>query len=221
MSKDKLSETAYDAYRKDRHSFFLTHRNNLDERAFKTSERYDQWVITLSGGALGISLTVLEKVSPHPDPCALVLLGCSWCALICSVLSAFGAIYCSRLAIYRAIRIADEQYRFFETTTTKENPVGEDRQESENIPSIVVNWLNIASISCLIVGVILMCAFALMNLHHSSKPITEQMAAPTLGRDTVQMTNLVVNTTVTQAIQIPTGNSNNISINSNMSKGTP
>src|ERR1035438_4775715 len=65
-------------YQKDRHAAHVAISNRFDDLAFKTSERYDQWILTLSGGALAISLTFLEKIAPEPTKWTLFLLGFSW-----------------------------------------------------------------------------------------------------------------------------------------------
>jgi TRAP-type C4-dicarboxylate transport system permease small subunit len=165
-------DDGHQQYQKDWYTAHALNRNNLDDRAFKTSERYDQWVLTLAGGALAISLTFLEKIAPEPAHNTLVLLGLSWAIYIFAVLAGFCAIYYSRKAIQRAIEIADASYNHFIATSTKEKPQGEPPPSFKNHPSKIVSCLNKISLGCLVCGTGLLCAFALVNLGNAkvSKP---------------------------------------------------
>jgi hypothetical protein len=159
-----MDANEYWEYLKERHSTHLAKRNALDDLAFKTSERYDQWVLTLSGGALAISLTFLEKIAPAPAANTLFLLVLAWTALIVAVLAGFCAIYVSRNAIYRQLEIGDEQYGQFRGTTTKENPEGKVPVEPENPHIRILKWLNYVSLLSLILGAIFICCFAFGNI---------------------------------------------------------
>lgn len=171
---DVSAATAYGQYLKDRHDAHLLRRNSLCDFAFKTSERYDQWVLTLSGGALAISLTFLEKIAPDPVPVTLVILGGSWLAYILAALTGFCAIYFSREALYTEVEIGDEAYTRFRETTTEQKPEGDPPAEWKNRHTKTLKKLSVASSSCLILGTFLMCAFALTNISRakSKKEIT-------------------------------------------------
>jgi uncharacterized membrane protein len=157
-------QNGYQQYLKDRHEEHVASRSSLDDHAFKTCERYDQWVLTLSGGALAISLTFLEKIAPHPLAATLILLGLSWLAYILAVLSGFWAISVSRQAIYRQLEIGDDTYEQFRKTTTAEKPEGDSLPEPINCHVRVLTVLNRTSLTCLILGTILMCSFAFGNI---------------------------------------------------------
>jgi hypothetical protein len=165
-----MEDPAYHQYLNDRHTAYVTRRSNLDDLAFKTSERYDQWVLTLSGGALALSLTFLEKIAPDPSHCTLLFLGLSWFAYIIAVLAGFCAIDTSRKAIYRQLEIGDENYVQFRKTTTKLKPEGEPLPAAENRPAKFVGCLNVISLSSLVVGTMLLCVFAIANLAIAKTP---------------------------------------------------
>jgi hypothetical protein len=185
---------AYHEYRKQRYAAHSAYRQNLDDLAFKTSERYDQWVFTLAGGALAISLTFLEKIAPNPAHFTFILLGISWLAYILAILAGFSAIYYSRKAIYQAIEICDENYRKFNETSTEEKPEGDPQPETENRFNLIVDQLNVVSLSCLVVGTLLMCIFALANLK-GTKPTneTEHTNVPATTVNFLQTSNNIVN----------------------------
>src|ERR1035441_8332712 len=142
----------YVQYKKDRHEAYLLRRNLLNDFAFKTSERYDQWVLTLSGGALAISLTFLEKIAPEPAPMTLWFLGLSWLSFIGAILAGFFAIHYSREAIYREIEIARENYDAFVSTSSTQNMQGDHQPTKNNLPRMRVDTANIVSRSCLAAG---------------------------------------------------------------------
>ena len=154
----------YHEYKKDRHAAHVSSRRGLDDLAFKTSERYDQWVLTLAGGALAISLTFLKDIAPSPVRWTLLFLGLSWLAYILAVLAGFYAIFISREAIYRQIEIGDAEYRQFRETSTKEKPEGSMLVEEKNQYVERLKSLNNASITFLATGTGLMCLFALINV---------------------------------------------------------
>jgi len=151
-------------YRKERYVDYIARSTRLDELAFKTSERYDQWVLTLSGGALAISLTFLEKIAPQPAPWTLWLLGLSWLSFISAILAGFFAIHYSREAIYREMDIARENYDAFISTSTEKNLQGDTQPKKKNPPLSRVETSNTVSKWCLAAGTALLCLFALINL---------------------------------------------------------
>ena len=164
-SQPDTPEKVLHHYQIDRHAALVANSNRLDDLAFKTSERYDQWVLTLSGGALAISLTFLEKIAPEPATNTLWLLGLSWLAYILAILAGFFAIHYSREAIYREMEIAREDYDSFISTCTADAPSGDPPPKRENRHRSHVRISNITSRSCLALGTGLLCAFALTNLN--------------------------------------------------------
>jgi hypothetical protein len=155
---------AFQQYRKERHAAHIASRHNLDDLAFKTSERYDQWVLTLAGGALAISLTFIEKIAPEPKAYSWILLGLSWFLFIVAIVAGFAAIFYSREAIYREIEICDEYYKTFRETATVDKLEGDSPPALTNRFNKILERLNTASLSCLGLGTLFMCLFALVNL---------------------------------------------------------
>lgn len=151
-------------YRCERYAAHIAQRNNLSDLAFKTSERYDHWVITLAGGAIAISLTFIEKIVPRPLPKSLALLGLSWGAYILAILAGFLAIHFSRKALYQEIENGDKAYQLFTKTSTDENPGGDQAPELNNPHTKKIEWLNYGSLSFLVVGTVLLCVFAFINV---------------------------------------------------------
>jgi hypothetical protein len=178
-AEQERSAEAYSQYTKDRYAAFILRRNSLCDQAFKTSERYDQWVLTLSGGALAISLTFLEKFAPHPAQKTLWYLGIAWFSYIASLLTGFCAIYFSREALYRERENWDAAYAQFSRTTTEQKPEGEPSTEQTNPACDRVNRLSQTSTACLIIGTVLLCVFALANIPTAAPTGTSPTPAET------------------------------------------
>ena len=123
----------------------------------------------MSGGALPLSLTFLEKIAPEPAVNTLFLLGLSWFAFIVAVGTCFCAIYFSREAIYRRLEIDQEIYEHFIKTTTENNMEGDMLPQGKNCHIKTLEILNRISITSLIVGILLMCSFALANIHSGKR----------------------------------------------------
>lgn len=170
--QEAQKEDANQQYQKERYAAHIANRHNLDDLAFRTSERYDQWVLTLAGGALAISLTFLEKIAPEPVHGSWILLGASWFLFIAAVLAGFFAIFFSRKAICRQIEIIDEEYQVFRDTNTKEKPGGDTPPIRINEFVRKVECLNTTSSLSLCLGALLICVFALVNLG-GAKPSKE------------------------------------------------
>lgn len=159
------TEDRYQEHLIERHRIYRERRHHLDDLAFKMSERYDQWVLTIAGGALAVSLTFLEKLCPHPlAPTWPVLLGSAWLFLTAAIVAAFVAIKKSRASIYRQIEIDDSAYARFCSTTTREVPEGKTEPEEINLERRKVECVNSLSTFCTVLGIALLCAFAFLNV---------------------------------------------------------
>jgi hypothetical protein len=133
------------------------YRKLLDDYESKATEDFDKTVVTLAGGALGLSLAFIEKVVPVGGAQHLWLLAVSWSllilAVVCNLLSFMAAMQSMRweqqvLDGRRALKSADE-------------PAGGSWRRWTK----TFNWL--ALVSC-VAGIILLFAFAAVNLARSA-----------------------------------------------------
>ena len=74
-------------------------RQSYDEAELEASGRYDKWILTLSGGALGLSITFIEKLAKNPTPETLFWPKLSWGCLVISLLAALLSLVTSQSAI--------------------------------------------------------------------------------------------------------------------------
>lgn len=116
-----------------------------------TAKQFDKSILTLSAGALALSLTFINQVAPHPKAYSICFLVSAWslfCVSVCLTLISFltsqGA--CRR---YREILDADM--------------LGED-SNNNNSPGWWTNWLNYLSIGFFIFGIIFLIIFSYINL---------------------------------------------------------
>jgi len=132
------------------------YRKHLQTAEQKSQEDFDKTVLSLSGGALGISFVFLKDViGPNPvvDP---GLLFAAWVAWGSSTFCVLASYYASHLALRRAIRQIDEG------TIRNQKPGGVFR----NFTAI----LNAAGAVLFLVGVFAIVLFANANLKTKGEP---------------------------------------------------
>src|SRR5260221_10211621 len=129
-----------------------SYRNHIAEAGEKAQENFDKTVLALSGGALGVSLTFVEKfvgtrkiLSPSELYWAWILWSVS---LLLVLVSYFSSV--------RALR-----------HTSKASYTGKVyNQRPGGAWSIATEWLNIAGAVCFIAGLALLISFVGRNLPH-------------------------------------------------------
>jgi hypothetical protein len=115
----------------------------------RQSQGYDRAIITLSAGALAISVTYLQDIAP--EPVHKWVLGLSWACLGLSLLASLGSMLTSQHAHRRHRQILDALLA--------------DKDEGDaNTWSDVTNGLNWASSLTFALGVIFLFAFCFVNL---------------------------------------------------------
>ena len=136
---------------------YLRTRQSYDEAELEVSGRYDKWILTLSGGALGLSITFIEKIAKSPTSDTLVWLKISWVCLVLSLLTGLLSLVTSQSAI-------------------RENRNELDLAHSENrAPRLifsrcftyVTNGLNWGSLFLFILGIAFLCVFSFTNMDQS------------------------------------------------------
>lgn len=148
----RLSDLDYRAYLDERQSLLAAELDN--------ARSFDRWVVTLSGGALGLSIAfVKDLVAPGPAT-AVWMLGVSWLLFGASIGSALTSIHVSQNAHerFREIldRVAAEGGHAFFNRVRKEH-------EAEKLPKWI-DHLNRASIVSFIGGMVLLAIFVIANL---------------------------------------------------------
>lgn len=113
---------------------------NLHEKA---TDSFDRAVMTLSAGALGISLAFIHDVAPKPRH--TWVLGCAWFSFALSLLVILLSFLSSERAIVKMVAQLDEN--------------------AEDIPrGRLTDLLNWFSAGAFVLGVVLLVIFAWLNL---------------------------------------------------------
>ncbi|MCD6394148.1 MAG: hypothetical protein J7M40_11645 [Planctomycetes bacterium] len=132
-------------------------RQAYNEAELEMSGRYDKWLLTLSGGALGLSITFIEKIAKNPTENTLFWLKISWACLVLSLLLALLSLVTSQSAIRENRQELDLAY-------------SEDRAPRFSFPrwfTWVTNALNWGSLLLFITGIAFLCIFSFKNIDQS------------------------------------------------------
>ena len=133
---------------------YLDQRQALIDIEVDASNRLDRGIITLSGGALGLSLTFIEKIAPNPSQSTIWLLGLSWFSLLATLLISLTSHLTSQSAMRRQRDIL--------ALELDDDTLPEDAKK--NSMSGITNGLNILAMVFFSLGVVFLCTFTLLNL---------------------------------------------------------
>jgi len=160
MSEEALS------YQQIRYNEYSKQRSELAKTNVELGGRYDQWILTLSAGAIALSVAFLEKISPHPEPNTVFLIGLAWAALVVSLLGGFISLLTAQYSALRQIQILDEDYLEFRESAKQniEGAAATKEPPKRNNYAEVTNVLNWVSAPAFVLGVIFFCLFAYANI---------------------------------------------------------
>jgi len=133
---------------------YLKERSSLIEVEHSSSDQHDKAALTLSAGALGLSVTFLEKIAPHPTPCTSWMVLLAWLCFIGSITSVLASFHFSQVACRKQREILDDLYR----------AGGKLNVEPTNSFAVWTEKLNYGSFGLFIVGVLFLTLFAWFNL---------------------------------------------------------
>lgn len=146
------------------------HKAETEKRQISSSENFDKSVLTYASWALGISIAFLKDFVPITIANVPCLLYISWYLFIISI----GLTTSSFLISYKSLEISlDHAYKYYK----------ERNQEYANKKSgytKVVEWFNLISAVCFILGMIFTVIFASANLE---KAAMSKKTIPGLGQD--------------------------------------
>jgi len=151
MMSEESHETKADKELDAKYQAYLDHRKQLNQGELEVSGRYDQWLLTLSGGALGLSIAFLEKLTPDRETQAVYLLALSWTALVAAILCGLFSLYVSQKSYCK------------ERDNLDADPLGV-KEFPKNPWQGWTSGLNISSSILFGIGIIFLCVFALLNL---------------------------------------------------------
>ena len=133
---------------------YISTRQSYDEAELEVSGRYDKWILTLSGGALGLSITFIDKIANNPTTDTLLWLKLSWGCLIFALLAALTSLVTSQSAIRENRKELDQ------ANTEQRAP---DLKFPRRFTGFT-NVLNWAALVLFILGTICLCIFSFKNI---------------------------------------------------------
>lgn len=148
MSDDSSTGSEQDKWRQE----YLQHRNYLITTSLAQIGQFDKLIVTLSGGALALSLTFIKEISPTPSPTSKWLVLAAWIFFTGSLVSTLFSHLTSHKDADFEIKKLDESYEKQEDVYNPANPF-----RNKTV------WLNRISATAFLLGLLLLVAFASIN----------------------------------------------------------
>jgi len=152
-----------------RYQTYLDERKILVESDQVSADQLDKNILTLAGGALGLSIVFLEKIAPDPLPASFKFLYCSWAALLFSLLTMLSSFLSSQYAHKRQVKILEAEMF----------PDESSQHDITNCWSSATRMLNLASILSFGAGIVLLGVFSAQNVNPASHHKQQSQQQPT------------------------------------------
>jgi hypothetical protein len=137
------------------YQIYLDERKSLIETIRDSVHQLDKSILTLSAGALAISITFLKDIAPMPIKESLRNLYWAWGLFTVSMLSTLLSFFASQKACRKQIEILEDIY------------IDKKEGNEKNIWAIITNAFNCISITLFILGTIFLISFTIQNLERA------------------------------------------------------
>jgi hypothetical protein len=160
----------------ERYKLYFDERKVYIDASRESARSFDNTMVTLSAGALALSITFVEKLAPHPT--SLLLLFGAWASFIVALIASLSSHLFAQSAIRNEIVLLDQEQikgspeddKTTEKKTSDSAAVTSTPQQTST-PNGSINWprritfiINILAITFFILGVILLTFFSLENV---------------------------------------------------------
>lgn len=135
-----------------KYKVYLDTRNSYIECKNISLTSLDKYILTLSAGAFGLSLTFINEIVPEIGESTIIFLKLAWFIFLTSILSTLFSFLSSKCAFDIEIRKLDDYYANGKSDIKR------------NIPSIITRILNVLSIISFCTGAFMLAIFVLSNL---------------------------------------------------------
>lgn len=129
-------------------------RNDLLKRQLSNSENADRAVLTVSTAALGFSLAFLKDIVPLATASQPWLLYLSWLCFVLAIIITFASFFTSQKAIDDQLTLAERYYLHHD----------DDAYAEKSTYVTITDRLNLSGSVVFVVGIVMTCAFAAINL---------------------------------------------------------
>lgn len=153
---------------------YSAQRIKLDDASLEAAGRYDRTVLTISTGALALSVTFIDKIASSPQTWTLFLLVPAWLFLLTAIISQLLALSASHEATREQIRILDNQYSYYLSADEPAEAVRNGWDEPKNKYNSRVNRYNFVAQIVLTSGVVLILFFSAINIVYKNGENREQ-----------------------------------------------
>jgi len=156
MSDDLRKQKYYERY--------IAQREILHGATLESSGRYGKAILALSGGALALTVTFLEKIAPSPviDSISFIIL--AWLCFLLSVVLHLFSLRNSNKAVTEQIRILDAEYDCYMGANSFQEGV-ESWVSPVNRYSARTGFFSALSLTGFVVGVVFVFIFISINLY--------------------------------------------------------
>jgi hypothetical protein len=96
--------------RKEKRKEYIEQRKIYIDLQHEMSQSLDTKVITLAGGALGLSFTFIRQVVPQAKPETVLFLGAAWICLVAALLATLLSVFTSQVGMIKALEELDKAY---------------------------------------------------------------------------------------------------------------
>ena len=132
--------------------WYSSERRALVDAEFTMAQKLDSALLTLSGGAFGLSIAFINQIAPNPAPCSVKWAVTSWVSLVVALLATVVSMWTSQPAYRRARDVLDKAY-------------GNEKAASTCNGWTTATWvLTTVAVAALGVGALALAGFAALNL---------------------------------------------------------
>jgi len=151
MGRGGTQYVAADQFPED-YKAYLEERRWLFGFEHQISQSFDKYMLTLSAGALGLSITFIKQLAPNPLPKTLPYLYFSWGLFTLALLIVLMSLLFSQHAFHRQSKAMDKAYAD-----------QQDARSHHNIWVDATDWANWLSIIFFTAGVVCLMVFSSSN----------------------------------------------------------
>jgi len=180
------------------YKFYLEERKLLIAAEQEAAKSYDQFMITLSSGALGLTILYLEKVAPHPRPATYPWLVAAWVCFALTLCVMLGSFLMSQSSFRRQRKLNDREQRLADGPQLPLPPpsalsyLAGEHGPGNPWPALITRlagtpnpWsdltslLNLAGYVLFVIGVLTFALFSYLNLPtQENDPVARSMKPP-------------------------------------------
>jgi hypothetical protein len=140
-----------------KYQVYLEERKSLVDAEREQSRLFDKAILTLAGGAFGLSLTFIKEIISSNKPVQIYWLILAWICFCSSMLSTLISFLTSQSA-------CSTQRDILEATYLGNHAEQDGKSERMNSAAIWTKRLNVFSILTFIVGAVFLSIFSIVNL---------------------------------------------------------